>query len=791
MIFFALIVMYINAIAQASIGLIKGSIQNPKQEPLAGISIKIEGTKQGTVTDEDGVFNILNVAPGNYTLVITGIGYTLSKTNVIVKPGEATNIDLQLNEATKELEPATVKTLQQKNYVKNVSESGTRLPLKLIETPQTIQVITSQVLKDQQAQNLNDVTKNMTGVINNNMYTSYTMRGFTNYYPNSFITFDGFTGNMYQWSQMVQLYNIDRVEMIAGPASALYSTGQPGGVINMVTKRPLDEKRYSFNVTTGSWGLIDAEADLTGPLTKNKKLLYRLNIGYNNANSFRPRQFNQNIVIAPSLTYNISNRTNINLDFVNAYNNGRFAYDRGGLVFMNADSTYNFKGALSTFVHNSPKDYSTINAASITLRVNHRFSDNVKLSFMSRVIRTRFDMGEHFGIYYGDHYFTHLDSLPRQYDSWQYKPYNIQNSVFATISTGGKNIQQTIVAGMDYQVYGASQNRYISGDAPTISITHPDYSRDDFSTYQITANTFVEDDKQRTRQFGAYVQDLISLGHHFKLLLAGRFDNYFYVSSPASAQNYTQANDSSTAHVFLPRVGLVYTIGSNSSVYGSYCESFNPQNSNNRGAGGPFPPQKGKQYEVGYKALFLGNKLLTTIALYNIDFVNILATDPADVTGKRQIAIPGLTSSGAEFTVQGHTGAVNVIAGYAYNNVVFADNSPLGKKGGRYDNAPQHIANLWLQYAVPARFALKGFRFSAGGKYIGNRVGSGLNQHFLMPGYLVLDAAASYNYKNIGIALNAFNLLNTKYVLGYYSSDLQVPIGTPANFKVSISYTIK
>lgn len=94
--------------------------------------------------------------------------------------------------------------------------------MKLVETPQTIQVITHDIIHDQQAQNLNDVVRNMTGVISNNMYTSYTMRGFLNSYYNQFITFDGYIGNTYQaWTQMVQLYNIDKVEEIAGPASAL------------------------------------------------------------------------------------------------------------------------------------------------------------------------------------------------------------------------------------------------------------------------------------------------------------------------------------------------------------------------------------------------------------------------------------------------------------------------------------------------------------------------------------------------------------------------------------------
>lgn len=780
---------FANLEAQTNNGTIQGTIQSSRQETLAGISVQLSGIKLGTTTDEDGYFQLKNIPAGNYTLTISGISYKLSKENIIVKPGEITTIDLQLNETTKELEPVVVKANTRNKYVKSLSTSGTRLSLKLIETPQTIQVITSEVIKDQQAQNLNDVSKNMTGVVNNNMYTSFTMRGFTNYYPNSFITFDGFVGNMYQWSQMVQLYNIDRVEMIAGPASALYSVGSPGGVMNMSTKRPLNKETYSFNISTGSWNLIDVSADLTGSLSKNKKLLYRFNAGYNHANSFRPFQYNQNLVIAPSLTYNFNDKTNLNLDFVNADNKTRFAYDRGGLVFMNSDSTYNFKGALNKFVHNSPQDYGKINSSSLTLRFNHEFSKKFKLTYLSRLIRTYFDMGEHYGNDYGDHYLTQLDSLPRRYDKWTYKPYNIQNSAFTTAIFGKESFKQTLVTGIDYQHYGATQNKYIDDVAPSLSVANPDYSKDNFNRYPLPVQ--YENDRQDTRQIGLYFQDLISINDKFKVLLAGRYENFLWINKPLSTENWSQTNDSSKVSVFLPRVGLVYTLTNSQSVYGSYCESFNPQYNNNRGAGGPFPPQKGKQYEFGYKALYFGGRLMMTAALYSIDYVNILKPDPADPSGQKQIAVPGLTSRGAEITTQGNIKQFSIIAGYAYNHVVFLGNSPLGVKGGRYDNAPGHIANFWIKYAIPDNVQLKGINISLGGKYVGNRVGSGLNQHFLMPAYFLLDAAINYHVKNFDFDLNGYNLLNTKYVLGAYYSDLQVPMGTPMNWKFSMRYTIK
>lgn len=778
-----------SALAQKKNGSIKGHIQSEKREALPGINVTLQGTTVGSTADEKANFVIQDVPEGEYILVATGIGFAAQTQNIKVKAGATLELALELNTTTNLLKEVVVEEQRDKPYYEPVSTAGTRLPLSILETPQTIQVISNQVLKDQQTQNLNDVTRNMTGVINNNMYSSYTMRGFTNSYYNQFLTFDGFVGNPYQWTQMVQLYNIDRVEMIAGPASALYSTGSPGGVINMMTKRPLAENRYSFNVVTGSWNLIDVSADLTGPLSSNKKLLYRLNIGYNNANSFRPSQFNSNTVIAPSLTYHFSDKSNISIDYVYAGNDTRYGQDHGGLLLMNKDSTYNWKGVNSTFLFNSPKDHQRIINNNLTLRLNHKFSETVQFTYLSRTIWSHQNGGEHYGDYYTDNYFTALpDSMHRAYDTWDVKPYNFQNSAFVRVALGKNKIRQTLLVGADYQVYGESYNRYVNGAASTISFSNPDYSNDNFN-YPITPSTYVWDVKEETRQVGIYLQDLISINNKIKVLLAGRYEDFYFSRKPNSTDTNV-ARDTSAAHVFLPRFGLVYSLTKSQTIYGSYCESFQPQYDNSRGTGGPYPPQTGKQFEVGYKGLFFDGKLMSSFALYDIEYVNILKTDPKDPTGVRQIVVPGLTSRGAEFTLQGNVNQFSIIAGYALNHVEFSGDSPLGPKGGRYDNAPNTVANLWLKYSLPEHSALKGLTLSVGGKYVGDRVGWATNQHFHMPAYSVLDASINYNLNRFQLQLNGFNLLNEKYVLGYYASDLMVQVGTPVNWKLGIRYTI-
>ena len=691
---------------------------------------------------------------------------------------------------TVELKEIVVEGSTVKDYVTSMSAAGTRLPLPLIKTPQSIQGINHLVIQDQQAQNLNDVVKNLTNAISNSMYTSYTMRGFLNSYNNQFITFDGFLGNMYWWNQMVQLYNIETVEEISGPASALFSTGSPGGVINMVTKKPLEAATYTFNVTSGSWGLVDAAADLGGPLTETKNLRYRLNVGFNRQDSFRPYQFNDNLMVAPSLQFSAGERTTIILDYVKAYNRTRFVEDHGGLLLMNRDSTYDWNNVNTKFLFNSPGDYGNIDNNSLTLRVTHEFSQDFAVTLMSRSIWSVLNQGEHYGDYYANNYFTSLpDSMQRAYDTWVYNSYNFQNSLVATYAFEHGFIHHTIVGGVDFQLYGDSKNRYINGPAPAVSFSNPDYSNDNFN-YPIDANTYVWDVKSSNRQVGVYLQDLIGISDNIKLLIAVRYENFRFLLKPNSADTYV-TNDTSTAEIVLPRFGAVYELDRNNSVYGSYCESFTPQYDNIRSAGGPFPPERGKQYEIGYKGIHLGGELLTTAAYYHIDYVNILAVDPADPSGVRQIVVPGLTSSGVEVTLQGNIGRLSLIGGYAYNHVVFSDNSPLGPKGGRYDNSANHIANAWIKYSLPENSSFPNLGLSAGAKYVGDRVGIATNQHFLMPAYLTLDAGLSVPIGRYTVALNGYNVLDKKYVLGYYASDLMVQVGPPVNWKLNLSYAIR
>ena len=632
----------------------------------------------------------------------------------------------------KELNEVEIVQHKKGEFKDSTAYSGLRMDIKLLETPQSIQVITQQVMQDQQAQNLNDVVKNMVGVINNNNYSSFTMRGFSSLEStgsNNFITFDGMLGNMYYWQQLMPLYNIERVENIGGPAAALYSVGTPGGVINMVTKRPLDQNYLSASVTTGSWGLIDAALDLGGPLSANKKWLYRLNLGYNHQDSWRPYQFTQNAVFAPSIAYQPNDKTEFDLDAVLTAYNTRVFEDDGGALLMNKDSTFNWKNVNKNTIFYSPSDYGNVQTNYITLKFKHQFSKHFQLNFVSRATASSLYSGQHTGNYYNyaantNDFMAYPDSIQRIYTLWNDRSYNVINSIYTTERFGGYYFNNTLITGLDFQVIG-SQDDYIQGPANSVSWNNPNYSQDGFNNYPISNAYTIEHDKQQTIQYAGYAQDLIAVGAKFKILLAGRYETFDWMLTPTSSSNtWPTARDTSKAHVFIPRAGLVYSLTPHQSLYGSYCESFSPQYDNSPGTGGPFPPQIGKQFEAGEKGEFFNGKLMTTIAYYNIFWQNILAPAPTLINPAQQAAIPGLTSQGVELSVAGAIKQFSIIGSYAYNQVIFTSNSPLGQKGQRYDNAPNNIANAWVKYAAKRNSPLKGWSVSVGGKLVGERIGS-------------------------------------------------------------------
>ncbi|WP_394339534.1 TonB-dependent receptor domain-containing protein [Mucilaginibacter hurinus] len=702
-------------LAQNGAGILQGCIVSSSNEGVADATVQLQYTKLASKTNENGVFTIGSIPPGTYILSVSNVGYTALKQNIIVRAGQNPYLDLQLSEGRNELKEVIITSLASR-YRNERSGSSTRLDLSLLETPQSVQTITGEVIKDRQAFTLNEIAGNFTGMKANNGNGSYTMRGFTAYSPNdaSFLLYNGIRGNLFLWSQQPLLYNVESVELLRGPSGALFSEGSPGGVVNFVTKKPLPVSRAGVDLSLGSWNFRRAAVDLTGPLTRNKKLLYRAIIGYDRSESFRDYQDKENIFVAPSLTYLFSDRTSLNLEVNYARQKAVQQYDNGTYIRTNADGTFDFNYYSENLTIQSPSDYGRTNNSSATLSFNHQFSQDLKLVIVQRAVRNTLDYRDHIPV--GR---IRNDSISRALQDWETDRFSLQSTAYATYNARSGFLRHQIVVGADYNRYGWTKNDYQYKASTRISILNPDYSKDEMNFAAPAEES--DDNKRITNLIGAYVQDQVSFSEGLKALLSLRYDNYDGKETPLSARDNKQG-DAMQASGWIPRVSLVYLPLRNLSVYATYLKSFNPQISSNVLSGGPFPNRHATQYEIGSKADLFNNRLSAMVSLYQIRYANILTAAPTEENSHRQAAIDGTRSRGVEISLAGTIDHFNIIAGYAYNEHVLVSTSTYGKKGDRFANAPKNMANLWLKYNVQAT-TFKGLGIAGGLRYVSDQVG--------------------------------------------------------------------
>jgi iron complex outermembrane receptor protein len=782
-IFLLLLLIGNKSIAQSDGGNLKGRIVSASDEALSGATLHLQHTAFSTKTDADGNFSFKAVPPGTYVLVVSHMGYTALKQNLIITAGKNNFLDLQLSPGKQELKEVVISS-SKKRYQVQQSSSATRMDIPLLSTPQSVQVVSSAVMQDRQAFTLNEIASTFTGMKANNGNGSFNMRGFTAYSPNdaSFLLYNGIRGNLFLWSQQPLLYNIESIELLRGPSGALFSEGAPGGVVNFITKKPLSQSHYTVDLSLGSWNFRRASADLTGPLSKNKKLLYRAIIGYDRSESFRNDQDKENIFLAPSLTYLFSENTDLNLELNYAHQDAVHQYDNGAFIKTRDDGTFDFNYYPNNLTIQSPTDYGKTDNASATLSFNHRFNEKLKLTVVQRAVRNVLDYTDHIPV--GK---ITDDAINRGYQDWETDRFSLQTTAYASFDTQTGALKHQLIAGADYNRYGWTKNDYQYKSATRISIFNPDYS--DGPPAADAEVIEADDNKRITDLIGVYIQDQISFGKHLKALLSLRYDEYDATETPLSARD-TKQGDQLQASGWIPRIGLVYLPTKNLSVYGTYLKSFNPQTSNNVLSGGPFPTRTATQYELGTKADLFQEQLSTTLSFYQIDYANILTAAPTAENSHRQAAIDGTRSKGFEFSATGTIQNFNIIGGYAYNEHTVLSTSGYGKKGDRFANAPKHMANLWLKYNLKQTMA-KGLGIAAGIRHVSDQVGLISNQNFIFPEYTVFDAALNYQRGRYNLQLNAYNLTNKHYFTGSRSSTVAGGLGDPFNFRVGVNYQIR
>lgn len=625
-----------------------------------------------------------------------------------------------------------VVTGEQDGYRVPDASTATKTDTPLRDIPQSIQVIPQQVIKDQGITRISDAVRNVSGATiqsgYGNLVGDVNLRGFVSnsVLRDGFVTAPFFTDGA----------NIERVEVLKGPASVLYGQSSPGGIVNYITKQPLNEPYYSAEFTVGSYDFYKPSLDFSGPLTDDKRLLYRLNISNENSSSYRDFINNKIFFISPAFTYKISDATTLN--FAYEYLDGNFGFDRGFPPFS----------AFSNLPRNrnlgEPVDYQIVQVHRFNVTLDQQFSDNLRLrsGFTGRF---EYLNGE-YSNQYAD---VEADgrTLDRQLSGGV--SYNdsltLQTDLIGKFNTG--SIAHQLLFGFEL-IRNTSRNAgfIFNGDFPKIDIFNPTYG---LITYPKTLESFGSASISNTQ--GIYLQDQVTLLPNLKLLLGGRYD---------FINNGTQEIDSIFYdEAFSPRVGIVYQPIEPISLYASYSRSFEPNDAQT--VNKQFiEPSRSTQYEVGVKAELFDKRLSATLAAYDITKTNIATVDPKNPD--YSIPVGEVKSRGIELDIAGQIlPGWKVIASGYLNDASVSEDSDSTIIGKRFQNAPYHGASLWTTYEIQ-RGDLQGLQFGAGLFFVGDRIAN-QSDPYTLPSYVTTNAAISYKRDHWGASLNFKNIFNINY----------------------------
>ena len=542
--------------------------------------------------------------------------------------------------------------------------------------------------------------------------------------------------------------------------------GEPGGVINLVSKKPLFEPFASTSFTVGSFDTYRWAMDVSSPLNDSKTVRYRLNASYDDYGSFRDFVDGDRLSISPTVTWDISSNTSLNV--YGQYVNERETTDDGlpetsdGVVDIPKD----------TFLNEDFGEFEQ-EQFNIGYTLNHKLNEDWSVRHALQYLE--YDPQRYYP------YFLEFDEATGELTREAYATGGTYRRFFTNADVTGNfntgSIKHKVVAGVEYR-RNTENPSFTFGEYPSINVFDPVYTGDPFEIEP----TFFRDD--RVTQIAVYLQDQIELLPNLKVLAGVRYDSF---DQFRTAQDLDEPREEfeQTDSSWSPRFGIVYQPIQPLSLYASYTRSFNPSFGASRNNGEPFEPETGRQFEVGAK-VDLTDKLSMTLAAFDIRKQNVSTDDP-DNPGF-SIQTGEQTSRGVELNVGGEISpGWKITAAYTYLDAfVSEDNTDI--EGNRLDNVPENQFSLWTTYEIQ-KGNLKGLGFGLGLFYVGDRQRD-LDNTYELEGYLRTDAALFYKRDNWRAQLNIENLFDINYFRSANYSFVGGGVNPGDPFTVTASFAI-
>jgi len=745
-------------------GILEGHVYTSDGQPAAYVTVGIDG-QRGTQANEKGYFTLRNIDIGKHTVTASYVGLQTKHQTVDVTDRETTDVSFTLNEDAQTLQEVVVNGARANAFANKETEYVARMPLSNLENAQVYNVINQELIKEQISVEIADVMRNAVGVVPQ----IHPSGGFG-------VNFRGFATGANARNGMetvsgrssLDIANIERVEVLKGPSGTLFgsSISSFGGVVNLVTKKPYEVAQTEVSYTTGSFNLHRLTADINAPLKQDKSVLFRLNTAINRQKSFLTYGFNNTFIIAPSLTYKISERTTLNIDAEYFYtNNTRIVYNRynpASGITNSRQIPLDYNEVL--FFHDSDAE---TNSSKIYIDLRHKISDNwTSTSLFSFT-------GEDVDHSY-QYYQTWISPTQVTRDVSNYGPIsnnylNVQQNLNGRFNTGF--LKHNFLAGVNYRLNTGYRAQAATGVIDTADITttiRPIVRKTIDNLIEVNPSS---NSVPKVEVFSAYATDVVNFTDRLSTMLSLRVDHYVRATAGANE------GDKQTA--FAPKLGLLYQIFKDRlSVFGNYMSGFQNTASTVEQPDGTISnldPLMAYQSEGGIKMESSNKRYNLTLSYYHISIDNATRVNPDGFTiqdGKQ-------VSKGAdiELIISPFAG-LNMTAGYAYNDnrIVKANNPAI--EGNKATGAPQNAVNVWLSYIFQGK--LKGLGFGLGGNYVDKAFGFDDNI-FYMPSYTLVNSTVFYQQHKWRLGFKLNNIGNEKY--WSFNGAPQ----TPRNFAVNLS----
>ncbi|MEO9337824.1 TonB-dependent siderophore receptor [Mesorhizobium sp. SB112] len=674
--------------------------------------------------------------------------------------GETMTLDAITIEGRKERGDGPVK-----GYVARQSKAGTKTDTPIAKTPQSIAVVSKEQMQDQNVQSVAEALRYTPGVFADyrgasNLRDELFVRGF--YYVPRYL--DGlYLGGDLSYAKM-DPYLLERVELLSGPSSILYGQANPGGIVNMVSKKPIDEPLREIGLTVGTNGHLGLSFDFSDKFQGSDTLSYRLvgsGLGKELQEDFTKQR---SFAIAPSVTWSPDAQTTLTVlgGYQNEPNAGfRNFLDAAGTVFPIEGYGYVPR---DFFVSDPDYEKFTREQAWIGYEFEHVLNDTFTMRQNARFHHLD---TEHHTLIWGSASanpatgaYTEISRLASGgTESWN--TFTIDNQAEAKFDTGAAS--HTLLAGLDYRYMARDYNWGRSWGVPTIDLTNPQYGGFDYGSVVLTPSDIQE---LTAKQTGIYLQDQIEIGR-FNLMAGLRHD---WASTDIDDQLGSNDQDY-TDSAFTWRAGGLYSFDNGIAPYMSYATSFEPSlylPSDNQNA---FKPTTAGQFEVGVKYAPDDMDLLLTAAFYDLRQNDVVMGAWNGSVGRTVYSQIGeIHNQGVELSARASLNEnFSLVASYAYTKSKIIDSVTTDEVGKTPARIPEHQASVWGKYEFGSG-TLEGLTLGAGLRYLGKSWGNNTNT-FEVPAATLFDAAISYDFgavnpemKGLSLQVNAKNIADKTYV---------------------------